>query len=123
MTNPTEQVILLEAQLRLAMLAGDLKVLDALLADDLVFTDQTGARLTKADDLAAHRLGRLKITRIDVSDQRVRPCETFAIVTLAADIEGSFDGHGFSARLAYTRVWQCLDDRWTVAAAHCSVVA
>lgn len=44
MTNPTEQVILLEAQLRQAMLAGDLKVLDALLADDLVFTDQTGAR-------------------------------------------------------------------------------
>lgn len=42
MTNPTEQVILLEEQLRLAMLAGDVRVLDALLADDLVFTDQTG---------------------------------------------------------------------------------
>lgn len=70
MTNPTEQVILLEEQLRVAMLAGDVRVLDALLADDLVFTDQTGARLTKADDLAAHRLGRLKITRINVSDQR-----------------------------------------------------
>lgn len=43
MTDPTEQVILLEAQLRGAMLAGDVRVLDALLADDLVFTDQTGA--------------------------------------------------------------------------------
>lgn len=122
-TTPTDEVNLLEAELREAMLAGDLKVLDALLAEDLVFTDHTGARLTKADDLAAHRLGRLKITKIDVSDQHVRACPTFAVVTLVADVGGLFDGHVFMARLAYTRVWERVNEKWRVAAVHCSALA
>jgi ketosteroid isomerase-like protein len=106
MTTVTDQVASMEAQLREAMLAGDLKVLGALLADDLVFTNQTGHRLTKADDLAAHSAGRLKITQIDISDQRVRPHGAFAIVTLVANVGGSFDGQSFSGRFAYTRVWE-----------------
>jgi ketosteroid isomerase-like protein len=122
MTALTDQVNAMEAQLREAMLAGDLKVLDALLAEDVVFTDQTGNRLTKADDMAAHRLGRLKITQINISDQRVRPCGTCAIVTLVADVGGSFDGQSFSGRFAYTRVWERPDGKWRVAAAHCSAV-
>jgi len=110
MTTPIDQVNSLEAELRDAMLAGDVKVLDALLAEDLIFTDQTVTRLTKADDLAAHRLGRLKITQIDISDQRVRPSATFAIVTLVADVGGSFDGHGFSARLE--KPWPSNESIW-----------
>jgi ketosteroid isomerase-like protein len=104
------------------MLAGDLEALDALLADDLVFTDQSGARLTKADDLAIHRLGRLKITQINFSDQHVRPSGTCAIVTVVAEVSGSFDGQLFSGKFAYTRVWERLDGRWRIAAAHCSAI-
>lgn len=123
MTTPVDQVISMEAQLREAMLAGDVLALDVLLADDLVFTDQTGMRLTKADDMAAHRLGRLKISQIDISDQHVRPSGTCAIVTLVANVGGSFDGHSFSGRFAYTRVWERQDGKWRVAAAHCSAMA
>lgn len=122
MTDMTDQVVSMEAQLREAMLAGDLKVLDALLADDLVFTNQTGHRLTKADDLAVHESGRLKITQIDISDQRVRLHGPFAIVTLVANVGGSFDGQSFLARFAYTRVWKREGEIWRVAAAHCSAV-
>jgi ketosteroid isomerase-like protein len=122
MASVAQQVESMEIQLREAMLAGDLKSLDALLAEDLVFTDQTGTRLTKADDLTTHRLGRLKITQINVTDQHVRPCGTCAIVTLAAEVSGSFDGRGFSGQFAYTRMWKRLDGRWRVAAAHCSAI-
>jgi ketosteroid isomerase-like protein len=72
-----EQVEAAEAQLRDAMLVGDVKALDDLLADDLVFINQIGQYLTKADDLAAHCSGRLRITQLDISDQRVRAAETF----------------------------------------------
>src|SRR5437588_639996 len=122
MTDITDQVNLLETRLREAMVAGDLQALDALLADDLVFTDHTGAKLTKADDLAIHRLGRLKITQINISDQHVRPSGSCAIVTLIAEVSGSFDGQGFSGKFAYTRVWERIDGTWRVAAAHCSAV-
>jgi ketosteroid isomerase-like protein len=122
MPSVADQVEAMEKQLRGAMLASDVKTLDALLADDLVFTDQTGNRLTKPDDLAAHNSGRLRITQIDISDQRVRPAGAFAIVTLVAHVGGSFDGQRFSGKFAYTRVWESVAGRWHVAAAHCSAV-
>lgn len=46
-----EPIAGVEAALRAAMLAGDA---DALLDDDLSFTDQVGNRMSKADDLAVH---------------------------------------------------------------------
>jgi ketosteroid isomerase-like protein len=122
MTSVAVQIDVMESKLRDAMLSSDVKELDALLADDLVFTNQAGQRLTKADDLAAHSSGLLKITRIDISDQRVRPSEWFAIVTLVASVGGSFDGQSFSESFAYTRVWESMDGRWRIAAAHCSTV-
>jgi len=103
MVPVADQIDVMESKLRDAMLASDMKRLDALLADDLVFTNQTGQRLTKADDLAAHNSGRLNLTKIDISDQRVRQSESFAIVTLVASVGGSFDGQSFSGSFAYTR--------------------
>jgi hypothetical protein len=49
-----EPIAAAEAALRAAMLAGDADALDALLDDDLSFTDQVGNRMSKADDLAVH---------------------------------------------------------------------
>jgi hypothetical protein len=46
MVTITEQMEAAEAQLRDAMLAGNVKALDTLLADDLVFTIQVGQCLT-----------------------------------------------------------------------------
>jgi hypothetical protein len=123
MITVTDQVNAMEAQLRHAMLTGDLEMLDILLADDLLFTNHAGHRLTKADDLASHSTRRLKITQIDISDQHVRPSGTGAIVTLVANVGGSFDGHDFSGLFAYTRVWERANGKWVVAAAHCSAVA
>ena len=122
MTSIIDQVDAVEAQLREAMLTGNLKVLDALLADDLVFTDQTGHQVTKAADLTAHTTGRLKITQIDISDRHVRPSGTGAIVSLVANVGGLFDGQSFSGLFAYTRVWERVGSYWNVVAAHCSAV-
>jgi len=122
MTTIGEQVDAMEARLREAMLASDVKAIDGLLADDLVFTNQAGQRLTKADDLAAHASGLLKIERMDISDQRMRPSGTCAIVTLVADVAGLYDGQRFSGRFAYTRIWEPADGHWKVAAAHCSAI-
>ena len=52
-----EAIVEAEAVLRTAMLTGDIAALDDLLDDELCFTDQAGKRLSKGDDLAAHRSG------------------------------------------------------------------
>ena len=60
-----------EALLRQAMLAGDVAGLDALLADELLFTDQRGQLLTKQADLEAHRSRTLVLAAITPSEQRI----------------------------------------------------
>lgn len=108
-----------EARLRDAALAGDVAALDALLADDLIFTNQIGQVLTKDDDLALHRTGALRLDSLAFSDYRLRRLdETHVLATLRAD----------ATRLRFTRVWQRQDGSrhggaWQIIANHCSAVA
>lgn len=62
------------------------------------------------------------LTKIDISNRRVRPSESFTIVTLLASVGGSFDGQNFLGSFAYPRVWEHKDRQWKVAAAHYSTV-
>ena len=55
-----------EDALRRAQLAGDAAALDRLVDDALVFTGPDGALYGKQDDLAAHREGWVRITRLEV---------------------------------------------------------
>ncbi|MDR3438708.1 nuclear transport factor 2 family protein [Telmatospirillum sp.] len=112
-----------EAALRAAILTGDIAGLDDLLAADLIFTDQNGRCWSKADDLAAHRSGILKISRLDFSDRQIRPLgDNAAVVVVVADIAGRHDGRDFAGTLRYTRVWRGDGGVWRIAAAHCSAV-
>lgn len=113
----------MEARLRAAMLAGDVAALDELLDDDLVFTDQNGRRLGKADDLAAHRSGLLRLDRIEAADAIFRVEGDTALVAVRVELAGSYAGQGFSGAFAYTRVWLRRGGKWRIAAAHCSAVA
>lgn len=116
-----EPIVAAEAALRAAMLAGDTAALDALLDDDLSFTDQAGNRLSKADDLAVHRSGRLELETIDlVGSPDIRRWGDCATVCVTVDLAGFFDGESFFGRFAYSRVWHERDGRWRVVLAHCS---
>lgn len=116
-----EVIAAAEAALRAAMLAGDVAALDALLEDHLSFTDQAGNRLSKADDLAAYRSGRLKLETIDLVDPPdIRRWGDCATVCVTVDLAGFFDRESFFGRFAYSRVWHERDGRWRVVLAHCS---
>lgn len=122
--NDTEQEVLrAEEELRQAMLRGDTGLLATMLSDDLVFTNQSGARLTKADDLAAHASGLLTIHRIDFDDLHVRIIASSAVATVTATLVGAYAGQGFNGTFAYTRFWSQGGTRWIVEAAHCSAVS
>lgn len=112
-----------EAELRAAVLASDIGTLDRLLGDDLVFTDQNGARLTKTDDLAAHRSGDLSIDRLDqVGDAIIRELGDWGLVATTLALEGGFRGERLAGTFAYTRAWRRSGSNWQVYAAHCSMV-
>ncbi|RAP23549.1 hypothetical protein C2W64_03060 [Brevibacillus laterosporus] len=48
-----------------------MELLDKLIDDDLIFVNHFGQILSKETDIEAHRSGNLKISRIDVLEQRI----------------------------------------------------
>ena len=70
--EPDAEIVELEAQLRAAQLAADVSALDALIADELLFTGPDGSVGTKEQDLAAHRSGAVRFRAHEPEELRVR---------------------------------------------------
>jgi ketosteroid isomerase-like protein len=118
------QIRELERRLRDAMRGSDLGELDALLADELIFTDHLGGLWRKADDMAAHRTGAIKVREVNASEERVMVLGGVAIVSVRLAISGTFGGREASGQFRFTRVWaQAGEGRWRVVAAHSTLVA
>ena len=124
MTNPIEaQILEAEERLRLAMLNSDVKILDELLAPELIFTNHLGQVSGKQDDLAAHQSGKFKIEVLTPSDCHIQLVGHVVIVTVRVHLIGSYDGAGFDNNLRFTRIWTLSSsDTWQIVAAHSSVV-
>src|SRR5215216_6696075 len=77
------EIVALEAALRVAQLTADVEALAGLISDDLLFTGPDGQLATKAQDLAAHRSGALRIREHRPLELRVRRASsTVAVVAL-----------------------------------------
>lgn len=112
-----------EARLRQAILASDLRELDALIAEDLLFVGHLGQILTKEMDLAAYRSGALKVDRLEFSETDVRPMGEVVTVVTRASLAGSYEKAPFTGDFRYTRIWRLQAGAWQIAAGHCSAVA
>lgn len=109
-----------EAALRLAMLNGDADALDALIHPDLVFSLPEGARVGKEGDLAAHRSGAIKLSRLEFGERQIVAWDDSAAVIVDVDLAGSFQGQAFSGMFRYTRVWRRQSGHWRVVVGHAS---
>lgn len=103
-----QQVEQLEEQWRIAQLNGDVATMDKLLSDDYIGISLNGQVNTKAQQLERTRTQRIALTRIDLSDMKVKFIGTIAIVTSRADIEGTADSAPIKGVYRYTRVYQRL---------------
>lgn len=120
--NQDHPILSCEAELVKAQLAGDVAELERLLDDDLYFVGLGGMIFTKADDLAAHRMGEIKITKMVARDRHITPLDTVVVVTALMDTAATIGGASYVATLRYTRVWRRLEDGWKVVAGHMSPV-
>lgn len=110
----------LEEELRIAMLASNVKKLDELIADSLIFTAPNGMVIDKKFDLDCHRSGLQKISKLEPSNQVIQLYDNFAIVIVHMDLIGIFNNQDCSGKFAYTRVWANLGGNWKVVAGHVS---
>jgi ketosteroid isomerase-like protein len=98
----------LEEQWRVAQLTGDVAAMDRLLSDDYVGISMSGQVNTKAQQLDRLRTRSLVITKIDLSDVKVKLVGPVAIVTSLASVEGTNEGTSMTGLYRYTRVYQRL---------------
>jgi Domain of unknown function (DUF4440) len=103
--NLQDLIIELEERLRQGMLNSDVAELDALIAPELLFTNHLGQRVTKQEDLEAHRTGRFKFTEITSSDRQIQFNPGFTIVSVIMHILGNYEGTPVEQNIRFTRVW------------------
>jgi len=102
------QVEALEEQWRAALVAADVGTIDRLLSDDFIGISMTGQVNTKEQQLDRIRNRTLVLTRMDVSDRKVKLVGTVAIVTSLAEVEGTNENQSMKGTYRYTRVYQRL---------------
>lgn len=103
-----KQVEALEEKWRVAQMAGDIATMDRMLSDDFIGISMSGQLNTKAQQLDRIRNHQLVITRLDLSDMKVKLVGEVAIVTSSAQVEGTSEGVSMQGVYRYTRIYQRL---------------
>jgi ketosteroid isomerase-like protein len=103
-----QQVEELEQQWRTAQLAGDVAAMDKLLSEDYIGISMNGQVNTKAQQLERISARRVAITKLDLSEMKVKLIGAIAIVTSRAQVEGTSDNVSVKGNYRYTRVYQHL---------------
>jgi len=113
------EIVALEAELRSAQLAADVATLDRLIAEDLLFTGPDGQLGTKAQDLASHQSGLVKIREHEPTELRIRRVgNDVAIIALRTRLVVEVNGATIRGASRYTRVWARERGEWRIAGGH-----
>lgn len=109
-----KEIETIEEQWRNAMLNNNVGDMDKLMADDYIAITANGTIETKAQALAARKAGTLRITKIDLSDSKIRIYGDTAVVTSRAEINGKNGASDISGHYRYTRVYNYRLGQWKI---------
>ena len=112
----TDQLIESEKRLIEAMKNSDIKTLDELLYDNLVFIIPTGQIITKSMDLENYQSGSMIISEIVATEQSIKAIDDISTVTLTLFLKGKYEGQIIDGKYKYLRVWKLFDNSWKVIA-------
>jgi hypothetical protein len=97
----------LEERRRQALLAGDLPVLQGLLADDLVYVHSTGASDRKDSYLAKLASGSLQYLALDFSELQTQSLQLATVVSGRMSAVVRKDGQEKNVASLFMTVWGC----------------
>ena len=104
------EIVAVEQQWRTAQLAGDVATMDKLLAEDYLGISNNGEINNKTQQLERLQKRMLVLTRIDVSDVKIKLLGRVGIVTTLTRIEGTNDGQPLQGLFRYTRIYKRYPD-------------
>jgi ketosteroid isomerase-like protein len=104
------EILAIEEEWRKAQLAGDFDTMDRLLADDYFGISMSGQPNDKMQQIERMRDRTFVMTRIDLSDVKIKLEGRVAIVTSKAHIEGRNEGASITGTYRYTRIYRRYPD-------------
>lgn len=104
----------LEMEWRQAQVTNDVSTMGKLLADDYLGISANGTIQTKTELLAQHRAGTLHITKLNITDMKVRVYGNTAVVTSRAELQGTNGESDMSGKYRYTRVYNYRFGQWKI---------
>lgn len=111
-----EQIIECEKRLLEALKTGDIKVLDELLYDNLIFNIPTGQTITKEMDIENYRSGILTVFEILATDQIIKSIDEISTVVVTLYLKAKYADQIVDGKFRYLRVWKLFDNSWKVIA-------
>jgi ketosteroid isomerase-like protein len=96
--------------------SNDLALLQAVLADDLIYTHSDGVVDTKAGYIDKIRSGKLKYVVCDHEQMDVRLYTSFALLTARVSVKAISDGNEVNNKLALLHVYVKRKGKWEMVA-------
>jgi len=109
-----KEIEALEQEWQQAIVTNNVGEMDRLLADDYVGISSNGTIENKQQELAQRSAGTVRISRMDITDTRVRVYGDTAVVTSQAQLEGTNGTSDISGRYRYTRVYARRLGKWKI---------
>ena len=111
-----EEINECEKRLLEALTTGDIKVLDELLHDNLIFNIPTGQTITKEMDIENYRSGNLKVSEILATDQIIMSIDDISTVAVTLHLNAKYADQIIDGNFRYLRVWKLIKNSWKVIA-------
>jgi len=111
-----DQIVECEKRLLEAMKTNDIKVLDELLHDDLVFNIPTGQTITKAMDIKNYQSGIMTVFEIWGTDQTINSIDETSSCAVTIYLNGRYGEQIIDGKFRYLRVWKLFGNTWKVIA-------
>lgn len=118
-----ETFLELERRFASALLERDGKVVDSLLAEDLIHIGFEGQIARKAEYMSFFNQGDWRYSKYSTSDLSVKVFPDSAVVTGRADRIIRVGGKETTGALAFTHVWARAGDGWRISSSHLTTVA
>jgi len=99
-----------------AMTRQDIKALQPMLADDLIYCHSNGRCENKAQLLESIRTGRIRYRAVDILSLRPRTAAGAVIVNGSIAVDGTMDGLPVKMQMVYMGVYVRRDGEWRLAA-------
>lgn len=105
-----------------AMSARSSEMFEKLLADDFMYTSNTGKTTNKQEEIKSMTSADLVLTSAKASEKKFRIYRNAALETGRYDVTGTYKGTPFTEAGRYTTTWIYKDGKWQIVADHTSAL-